>query len=104
MLSTAAKRSWPAHDSPAVTVHAPCTEAACAHQAYCHAPQTWSIQIRLRGQTDRYKPVHEPTDNWMAERPTTGQRALRLDKGKWVLVPPASRRTTTVSKPLVRAL
>ena len=57
--------------------------------------------MRLCGKKDRYKPVHEPTDGWMAERPTTGQRALRLDKGKWVLVPPASRRTTTVLKSLV---
>ncbi len=60
--------------------------------------------MRLKGQTDRYTPVQEPTDGWMAERPTTGQRALQLDKGKWVLVPPASRRTTTVVKSLVRAL
>ena len=69
----------------------------------CCLAQTWSVQLRMRGQKDRYKPVHETTDGWMAERPTTGQRALRLNKGKWVLVPPASRRTTTVSKPLVRA-
>ena len=65
------------------------------------AAQVWSVQMRLCSQKDRYISVHEPTDGWMAEQPTTGQRALRLDKGKWVLVPPASRRTTTVLKSLV---
>ena len=68
----------------------------------CGGTQVWTVQMRLKGQTDRYTPVHEPTDGWMAERPTTGQRALQLNKGKWVLVPPASRRTTTILKSLVR--
>jgi hypothetical protein len=89
----------PARSSLTVTPHR--QEPAGADLTLFDALQAWSIQIRLCGQKDRYKPEHEPTDDWMAERPTTGQRALRLNKGKWVLVPPASRRTTTVSKPLV---
>lgn len=62
-------------------------------------PQSWTLQLALHAQQDRYKAQYEPTDAWNAERSSAGQRALRIGGGKWVPVPAASRGAGRASGP-----